>query len=184
MHNNSLELFKEYGLPYIKNTDLVLEIGPDWLTSGGCCKPLVIGTGADYAFADIANRNQHTQGFVEMDGEYKIKSPSDMFDVVFSLNVAEHVRDLEKWMTELKRVTVAAGYIIFVNPVSWPYHESPYDCWRIFPEAYKTLFDKVGLEHVFSWTGNLTPLENYLYAEHGPHEVRDTIAIARKHTYE
>jgi SAM-dependent methyltransferase len=180
MHANSLELFKKWGLSCIKEGDKVLEVGPDWAISGGMCRPLVLEAKADYWATDPVDRYAGYNTFVQMPDYYTIPLPKDHFDVVFSLNVIEHVPDLWTWLQELVRVTRPGGLVILVNPVSWPYHESPVDCWRILPEGYKMLFKGCWLEHVFSWTGHLKPLEAHLVAEHGPHEVRDTIAIGRK----
>jgi SAM-dependent methyltransferase len=157
-----------------------LEVGPDWLIRGGMCRPLVLDTGANYYYATLDNTRWTDDLYVHMNNEYSLGCEDGVFDVVFSLNVAEHVRKIWKWVAELKRVTRPGGTLIFVSPVSWPYHESPYDCWRIFPEGYRALFDEVGLEYVFGWSGNMCTLESALVAEHGPHEVRDTIAVARR----
>jgi len=34
---------------------------------------------------------------------------------------------------------------ITINPVSWPYHEAPVDCWRIFPLGMEALAEEAGL---------------------------------------
>ncbi len=49
---------------------------------------------------------------------------------------------------ELSRVVRPGGYIVTVNPVSWPYHEAPIDCWRVFPDGMQALLDDAGLEMV------------------------------------
>ncbi len=177
MHANSLEIFTRFGLRYIRRGAAVLEIGPD---PDRLCRGLVERAGAEHHFADVANHSRDLRGFVAMRGEYRIECPDDAFDAVFSLSVVEHVRMVWRWFAELKRVVRPGGFVIGVNPVSWPYHEAPVDCWRLFPEAYKALFDEAGLEHVFSWHGNLVPIDAWLRDEHGPHAVTDTIAVARK----
>jgi SAM-dependent methyltransferase len=176
MHANSLELFRHHGLPLLQPGDSVLEIGPDWSVPGGRVKPLIVAAGCDYAFADIKN----PPGGVHMDGPYRIYEETSMYDAVVALNVAEHVFRLWDWVAELRRVTRPDGLLIFANPVSWPYHESPMDCWRIYPDGWRALFCECDINEVFLWHGNLVPLEGYLRAEHGPHEVRDTIAVGRK----
>jgi SAM-dependent methyltransferase len=180
MHKNSLELFKYWGLPCVKNGDKVLEVGPDWAISGGMCRPLILANQAEYTATDPVERYANDEAFIKMPDFYTIPTPKNHFDVVFSLSVIEHVPKIWTWVKELVRATKPNGLVVLVNPVSWPYHESPVDCWRILPEGYKALFEECGLTHEFSWTGNLTPLEDYLVAEHGPHQVTDTIAIGRK----
>src|SRR5262245_23082628 len=177
MHSNSLHAFGRFGLPYFQAGMKVLEVGPDpqWI-----CRNLVARQGVIYHFADITNSHANEPGFTPTRGEYTIDCPEGTFDIVFSANVIEHVPKVWKWIAELARVVRAGGLVICVNPVSWPFHEAPRDCWRLFPEAYKALFDETGLDHVFSWHGNLVPIDAFWAAEHGPQTVTDTIAIGRK----
>ena len=196
MHSNSLAAFYKYGLPYFKADMKVLEVGPDPHWS---CKQFVEQAGCRYQYspgwppsaprsggavrsqAEPGNEGALADpGRVSMRNEYAFDSPEGAFDIVFSANVIEHVRKPWQWLPELARITRAGGLLICVNPVSWPYHEAPVDCWRLFPEAYRALFEEAGLEHVFSWHGNLVPIDRHWLADHGPHVVTDTIAIGRK----
>jgi hypothetical protein len=45
--------------------------------------------------------------------------------------------------------------VITINPVSWVYHEAPVDCWRIFPEGMKVLYEDASLSVEFSYWGSL-----------------------------
>jgi SAM-dependent methyltransferase len=180
MHNNSLQLFIKYGLPYVEHADHILEIGPDWAVPGGRIRPLLLTAGAAYSFTDIYPRNSDQPEYISMNNDYSIDTGDNHFDKVVTLNVIEHVPHIWKWVRELTRVVRPGGLLIFVNPVSWPLHLSPYDCWRILPDGYKALFEECGLEYEFGHTGNIVPIEGYLAAEHGPHVVTDTIAIGRK----
>src|SRR5207237_1111108 len=154
MHHNSFEVFRRFGLPFFQPGMAVLEIGPDphWF-----CKTLVERSGVRYRFADLGNPGGGQPQFVAMTGEYALDCPDDVFDIVFAANVIEHVRKPWIWLHELRRITRASGLVICVNPVSWPYHAAPVDCWRLLPEAYRALFEETDLEHVFSWHGNLVP---------------------------
>ncbi len=177
MHGNSLEAFARYGLPYFQPGMSVLEIGPDpqWL-----CRSIVERCSVQYHYADIQNHGRADGAFVLMASEYQVDCPDATFDVVFSANVIEHVRKVWRWLPELARITKIGGYVICINPVSWPYHAAPVDCWRLFPEAYKALFDEAGLETVFTWHGNLVPIDRHWLREHGPGLVTDTVAVGRK----
>ncbi len=179
MHGNSLALLRRFGLPYFRAGMDVLEVGPD---PHGLGQALVEPCGLRYHHADQANAVLDAPGCVHMRDGYALDSPDGRFDIVFAANVAEHVPRLWTWVRELARVTRPGGHLIFVSPVSWPYHEEPVDCWRILPEGYKALFAETGLEHVFSWHGNLVPIDAHWLTRHGPHVVTDTIAIARKPT--
>lgn len=147
MHLNSELLFKKYARRHIKAGDAVLEIGPTGIPSvysrltnkkvaAWDTIDLVGGTYID------ADANQLT--FVQKkDNRFPIKA--NAYDVVLAGQVLEHVREPWKWLAELKRVCKPGGRIILINPVSWPYHEAPVDCWRIYPEGMKALCAAHGL---------------------------------------
>jgi hypothetical protein len=69
--------------------------------------------------------------------------------------VIEHVRKPWRWIPELARVTRRGGLVITINPVSWGYHEAPIDCWRMFPEAMRALYEAAGLIVELSEWGSL-----------------------------
>lgn len=82
--------------------------------------------------------------------EYSYPIESDAADVVVATNVMEHVRKPWVWIRELARICRLGGYVITINPVSWPYHEYPIDCWRAYPEGMKALYDEARLTVVTS----------------------------------
>jgi SAM-dependent methyltransferase len=177
MHSNSLHVFRRFGLPHFQPGMKVLELGPD---PQHLCRSLVLPLGVSYHFADVTNARSGEPGFQAMQGEYAVACAEGVYDLVFSANVIEHVPKVWRWLTELARIIRPGGLVICVNPVSWPYHEAPRDCWRLFPDAYRALFDEAGLEPVFTWHGNLVPIDPFWRTEHGPHTVTDTIAVGRK----
>src|SRR6185503_10808704 len=59
------------------------------------------------------------------------------------------------WIKELSRVCKPDGHVITVNPVSWPYHAIPIDCWRAYPEGMLALYAEGGLEVIVSEWGAL-----------------------------
>lgn len=77
--------------------------------------------------------------------EYDFPVESNSYDIVLSGQVLEHVRQVWTWMRELARVCKVGGLVITISPVSWPYHEAPIDCWRVFPEGMKALCDYASL---------------------------------------
>ena len=52
------------------------------------------------------------------------------------------------WVKEIERICKKGGDRILINPVSWPYHEAPIDCWRIYPEDVKALLEDTRLRIV------------------------------------
>ncbi len=177
MHGNCLAVLKRFGLSYFRAGMAVLEVGPD---PQGLTRALVEPRQVRYHHADRINVALDDPGSVPMKDPYHFDYPDGRFDLVYSANVAEHVPRLWTWVRELARVTKPGGHLLFVSPVSWPYHEAPVDCWRILPEGYKALFVEAGLEHAFSWHGNLVPIDPPWLTDHGPQVVTDTIAVARK----
>lgn len=79
-----------------------------------------------------------------------IPASDDTFDLVLSGSVIVHVRRPWQWMEELARVCRPGGVVATVGPVSWPYHEAPVDCWRVYPEGMRALCEDAGLVVEFS----------------------------------
>jgi SAM-dependent methyltransferase len=88
--------------------------------------------------------------FTYVGTEYSYPIESDVADVVVATNVMEHVRKPWVWIKELARICKPGGYVITINPVSWPFHEYPIDCWRAYPEGMKALYEDAGLSVVTS----------------------------------
>jgi len=82
--------------------------------------------------------------------EYSYPIDSGVADVVVATNVMEHVRKPWVWIKELARVCKPGGYVITINPVSWPYHAYPVDCWRAYPEGMKALYEDAALTVLIS----------------------------------
>jgi ubiquinone/menaquinone biosynthesis C-methylase UbiE len=86
---------------------------------------------------------------------YSFPISSNTYDVVLSGQVIEHVAKIWVWMREVARIAKPGGLVIIINPVSWPYHEAPIDCWRIYPEGMKALCEEAGLTVEKSFCGSL-----------------------------
>lgn len=141
MHLNSLLLYQKYALPLLKPEQRLLEVGPNLNPNSDYQKvtpkgPIRWETIDLYAHPGIT---------YQATGEYSFPLPDDTFDVVLSGQVIEHVRKPWIWMKELARVCRPGGMVITINPVSWPYHEAPVDCWRIYPEGHRALAEESGL---------------------------------------
>lgn len=151
MHLNSELLFVKHAVPFFKSGLKVLEIGPAGFPSSYQKQVNVDGiTWHTIDFADtvyIEKANDYLT--YKLDNPYVFPVPDAMYDVVLSGQVIEHVQKLWVWLKELKRVTKPGGLIIIINPVSWPYHEAPVDCWRIYPEGIKALAEDAGLDVSF-----------------------------------
>jgi len=153
MHTNSKLLFEKYALPLLKPGMKVLEIGPDAFPS--TYQHLTGGLPLEWHTLDIYDSPHLTY---PNSSQYSFAIPDESYDVVLSGQVIEHVKKPWIWMPELARITKAGGLIITINPVSWIYHEAPVDCWRIYPEGMKALYEDASLTVMLScWESLETP---------------------------
>lgn len=146
MHKNSRLLFEKYARGHFSPEDRVLEIGPDREPSA---YRGIVGQTAAWDTLDFASRSDVPLTYRTSE-EYSFPVPDAAYDVVFAAQVIEHVRKIWRWMPELARVCRPGGLVIVINPVSWHYHESPVDCWRIYPEGMRALCDDAGLDVLVS----------------------------------
>lgn len=145
MHQNSKLIFKKYAIEYFLPRKKILEIGPDDLPSS--YQMIVKENSLQWDTLDIMPGRNIT--FVASN-EYSFPIPDESYDIVLSGNVIEHVRKIWLWVKELSRVCKTGGYIITINPVSWPYHEAPVDCWRIYPEGMRILYDEANIKTILA----------------------------------
>ncbi|MEP6596776.1 MAG: methyltransferase domain-containing protein [Ginsengibacter sp.] len=133
----------------------VLEVGADTLPTWYCKavnKPSIewytLDIKTHWDTLDIGKGKDEMSRQIVSNLEYDYPVDDNTFDIVFSGQVMEHVKNIWKWMDELKRITKKGGLIITILPVSWPYHVAPavVDCWRIYPEGMKALVEEKGLE--------------------------------------
>jgi SAM-dependent methyltransferase len=143
MHPNCRILYEKYATPLFQPGMRVLEIGPDKFPT--TLQDISHRPGIAW---DVLGLEPDPQLQIVAKSEYEYPVPEASYDAVVAANVLEHVRKPWVWMRELSRVVRPGGYIVTVNPVSWPYHEAPIDCWRVFPDGMEALLDDAGLETV------------------------------------
>ncbi len=160
MHLNSQLLFERHALSFFRDGQRVLEIGPD--TAPSTYERLVEPSGYSNLRWQTADLDYGADSTIlvehQMANEYLLPFPDDTFDVIVSGQVLEHVRRVWAWFGEVARVCKPDGYVITICPVSWPYHEAPVDCWRIYPEGMRALCEEAGLEVVVSNFESLEPI--------------------------
>jgi SAM-dependent methyltransferase len=165
MHPNSEKLFERYARKYFLPGVRVLEIGPDKFPSTYC----KLAKTFSWATLDIYPNENLTYCAKE---EYSYPISDGSYDIVLAGQVLEHVRKPWIWIKELARVCQIGGYVIIINPVSWKYHEAPVDCWRVYPEGMKALYEEAGLSVILS---TCECLDRRII-----NQVYDTITIGRK----
>ena len=85
------------------------------------------------------------------------------FDVVLASSVLEHVGRPWQWMRSIASILKYGGYCYILTHNTWEFHEHPRDCWRVWPDGMRELFDYAGFVTLASYVT-------------GP----DTIAIAKQ----
>lgn len=145
MHVNTRKLFKKYAIGYFQPNMRVLEVGPG-TTPWSNLQRVVNDSSICWETAGVDASYPSTY----IGTEYSYPIDSDLADIVVATNVMEHVRKPWVWIKELARVCKPGGYVITVNPVSWPYHEHPIDCWRAYPEGMIGLYEDAGLKVILS----------------------------------
>jgi SAM-dependent methyltransferase len=67
------------------------------------------------------------------------------FDVVISGQTLEHVRRPWVWIKQIGGLCRPGGLVWVCAPNTWCYHEHPVDCWRVWPDGMRALFQEAGL---------------------------------------
>lgn len=154
MHKNSELLFTKYALPFFTSGMKVLEIGPDQCPSW-YQRRVAAALSVEWHTLDLYDSAQLTYA---NSAENSFAIPDGSYDLVLSGQVLEHVRKPWIWLPELARVTTTGGLVVTINPVSWVYHEAPIDCWRVYPEGMKALYEEAALTVLLSvWESLETP---------------------------
>jgi SAM-dependent methyltransferase len=147
MHLNSALLFSRYAKGYIREDSRILEIGPAGIPSE--YQKLANVPSATWHFIDFSDTRYIDAATSKltytMQDAYRFPVPDNEYDIILSGQVIEHVQKPWLWLKESKRVVKPRGLIVTINPVSWPYHEAPIDCWRIYPSGIEGLAEEHGL---------------------------------------
>ncbi|MFA6222157.1 MAG: methyltransferase domain-containing protein [Desulfomonilaceae bacterium] len=153
MHKNSELIFVKYVKPLIKDSLKVLEIGPDAFPS----KYRQLAQDVSVASWDTLDTYKNFNLTYENVDDYNYPIQSGSYDVVLSGSVIEHVPKPWIWIHELARITKPGGLVVTIAPISWGYH-GPIDCWRIYPDGMKSLYEGAGLTILLScWESLETP---------------------------
>lgn len=69
----------------------------------------------------------------------------DAFDIVISGQTLEHVRRPWVWIHDVVSLAKPGGIVWICAPNNWGFHEYPIDCWRVWPEGMRALFEDAEL---------------------------------------
>ena len=148
MHLNSELIFKKYATSFFKSEIRVLEIGPHG--SPSAYQKIIDNSLIEWETLNLVNSTLEEMGnkdrlTILSNDPYHYPVPDNHYNIVLSGNVMEHVEDINRWYKELRRIVEPGGHIITVIPLSWPYHEAPIDCWRIYPSGFNSVITEAGL---------------------------------------
>jgi SAM-dependent methyltransferase len=147
MHLNSELIFEKHAKKYFSSGQRVLEIGPNGYPS--YFRKMIAVSPIEWHTLDIGSAHieggEQNPNHIVSPSEYSYPIADNTYDVVLSGQVMEHVKKIWTWAEELKRITRKGGLIITIVPVSWPFHEKPVDCWRVYPDGMKALMEDKGL---------------------------------------
>lgn len=85
-------------------------------------RPLVEGKGATYLGADFGD-----EADVAISPDGKVAAPDGSVDIVMSVQVLEHVRDLDAYFAEIARILKPDGVLLLSTHGTWLYHPHPED---------------------------------------------------------
>tara|TARA_Y100001970_G_C14259119_1_gene878144 strand:- start:16841 stop:17734 length:894 start_codon:yes stop_codon:yes gene_type:complete len=104
-----------------------------------------------FASLDMKSLSKYPYGFQK--GHLKINiadknlrkifsDKKDFFDVIYSMDVLEHVEDPFEAAKNINFLLKNKGKLIIMVPFSYPYHEDPEDYWRFTHRGIQKLFDE------------------------------------------
>ncbi len=115
---------------------------------------------------------------------YNYPFPDESYPYIISGSCLEHVRHPWRWIREVGRILQKGGTLCVIVPYQHSYHEHPVDCWRIFPDGMRALFEEAGLTTVKAEMhdgsdGGIHPILGQIII-HNTGGFCDTLAIATK----
>ncbi len=146
MHPSSLDAMRRFYRLYVEGTDVearggeVLDVGGADVNGSyrsilaGKLKYLAVdleaGPGVDVILAD----------------PYRLPFADHRFDIVVCGQTFEHTEYFWETFDEMARVMKSHGFIVLIAPSTGPEHRYPQDCYRFYPDAYRALAKRAGLD--------------------------------------
>lgn len=141
MHDNAARLFRKFAAKYVKDGDLVLDVGS--LNVNGCHKDILKEMPFIVEYLGIDIREGPNVHQVVLPYSYPFVTGS--FDVVVSGQCIEHSPRPWAIVHEISRCVKSGGYVFISAPWSWQIHRHPLDCFRILPDGMRAMMEDAGL---------------------------------------
>lgn len=139
MHGHSMKLMAEFRDRYLADMKgcTVLDVGATVVPGQTMSYRDLFGD-YEYIGMDVSpGNNVDVVGYENLVGVY---------DVVISGQVLEHVERPWEWIGQLAKLF--RYYICIIAPNTHPLHRYPIDCWRVFPDGMRALFEYAGIHPV------------------------------------
>lgn len=147
MHQSSYDHCRAFIEDYLANRDTLMigDIGS--YSINGAYRPLFARDGWEYVGFDVVEGPNVDHIFPPATGEH-----DGTFDVVISGQCLEHVRKPWEWIKQVARLTKPGGFVWIIAPNTFHFHADAHypDCWRVWPDGLRALFDEAGLETVYA----------------------------------
>lgn len=143
-------------------------------------RSLFEGYSHDYVGIDVQPGNNVD---LVMPGLYTIPVESESADIVVSGQVFEHVPFFWTTFLEMARILKVGGHIFLSAPSRGHTHAHPYDCWRFYPDGFRSLaaFAKLRLVRVHTDFPPRGENKRFDYAAVTPYRYwGDTVGVFRK----
>jgi len=137
MHSNSMQLMQHFKQLHVVSGSSVLDVGSAMVKGQtDCYRPLF--SDCKYVGMDIVSgRNVDIVGW---------ENVTQRYDYVICGQVFEHVPYVFDLMDTIADTATCMCCIIVPN--QGREHRHPMDCWRIFPDGMRTLFNHAGIREI------------------------------------
>lgn len=125
LRRNDLQVLKDKFLKNDKST-VILDFG----ARKSPYKSIFQGSAAKFLMADLVNEKGLPQAEVSIGLDGMLNHPSESVDVVLSLQVLEHVHNVDLYLKEASRVLKPGGILWLTTHGMWQYHPTPDDYCR------------------------------------------------------
>jgi len=150
MHSTSLENMKLFYKEYLKDGDIILDIGSKKYHGHQSYKDILPTDIKDITYNGLDIEPGLNVDIVT-DQNYKWDINDNSYDIVISGQTFEHTEFF--WLTfqEMARVTRKNGYICVIAPSRGKIHRYPVDCWRFHPDGMVALAKYVNITLINSY---------------------------------
>ncbi|MFH1744857.1 MAG: class I SAM-dependent methyltransferase [bacterium] len=111
----------------------------------------------EYIGIDVEDR-EGIKNVIITDINNGIPLDNNYADFVLITEVLEHIKEPQKVLSEIYRISKPGGKIIMTVPYAWPIHEAPNDYFRYTEFALRYLLENCGFDKI-----KITPSNNFFY---------------------